>query len=83
MNVTLTRELSDYVESHVQMGKYNSESEVISDALDNKIRQTMEIKLDNRIQEAKQQIKDGETVSIDDYFDKKIAIIKNNIGRNS
>ena len=49
MNISLTRELEDYVKDQVKTGHYKSNSEVIREALRGKIYREMENKLDQRL----------------------------------
>ena len=77
MNITLSTDLKDYVASQVRSGHYISEDDVIIDALKNQMRQSFEKQIDARIEASRKQIASGDTiVADDDYFDRKIAMIK-------
>ena len=79
MNITLSTDLKNYVASQVRSGHYVSEDDVIIDALKNQRRQAFEKQIDDRIEASRKQIASGDTISIDDYFDRKIATLKENI----
>ncbi|MBF0428174.1 MAG: hypothetical protein HQL94_04565, partial [Magnetococcales bacterium] len=57
-------------------GHYNSESDVITDALRNQRRQSFEKQIDDRIEASRKQIASGDTIPIDDYFERKTAMIE-------
>ena len=76
MNVTLSTDLQDYVATQVRSGHCDSESDVISKALNFQRRKTFEEQIDKRIEESRKQIASGQTVSIDDYFDGKITMLE-------
>ncbi|MBF0439460.1 MAG: type II toxin-antitoxin system ParD family antitoxin [Magnetococcales bacterium] len=46
MNIILSTDIKDYVASQVRSGHYNSESDVITDALRNQRRQSFEKQVD-------------------------------------
>ncbi|MFT5112396.1 MAG: putative addiction module CopG family antidote [Parasphingorhabdus sp.] len=77
MNISLTRELEDYIKDQVKTGHYKSNSEVIREALRGKIHTEMENRLDQRLAVSMQQVANGETVLADDeYFERKRQMIR-------
>ena len=72
MNISLTRELEEYVVAQVKTGHYTSASEVVREALRNQIRQSMVQQLDQRVSAGRQQVADGRLVPANrDYFEGK------------
>ena len=57
----------------------NMLDKVIIDAFKTKRRQSFEQQIDARIEASRKQIASGDTISIDDYFDRKIARLKEKI----
>ncbi len=79
MNVSLTRELEDYVKEQVKTGHYKSASEVIREALRGKIHAEMEQRLDLRLVASMQQVADGQTIPADrEFFDHARQWVKTN-----
>jgi len=71
MNVSLTEELNNYVASQMETGHYASVSEVIREALRDKIKSAATKELDSRIASGRHQIENGEFYIADgSYFDK-------------
>ena len=77
MNVTLSTDLQDYVATQVRSGHCDSESDVISKALNFQRRKTFEEQIDKRIEASHRQIASGDTILADDaFFERKIAMIQ-------
>jgi len=78
MNISLTKDLQEYVVKQMQTGHYASASEVIREALRTQIKASTDNTLDDRIALGRQQVEDGRVVFADDsYFDKAREYIKN------
>jgi putative addiction module CopG family antidote len=84
MNVVLTRELEEFVDSQVKSGDYASPSDVVCEALENQIHQTMQKNLDDRLERSHQQVLNGETIPGDDAFyeEKKDMIRRKYMNKN-
>ena len=77
MNISLTQELEKFVKTQVQSGHYTSASEVIREALREKVRSHTEKQLERRLQESRDSYAAGSFVVADDaYFAKKEARIR-------
>lgn len=77
MNVSLTKNLEEYVTNQMQTGHYASASEVIREALRNQIKSSISGQLDERIVLGRQQVEEGNvTVADDTYFDKAREYVK-------
>jgi antitoxin ParD1/3/4 len=77
MNISLTKDLEEYVSSQMQTGYYASASEVIREALRNQIKSSINRQLDKRIALGRQQVEEGKvTVANDTYFDKAREYVK-------
>lgn len=77
MNISLTKDLEEYVSSQMQTGYYASASEVIREALRNQIKSSINRQLDERIALGRQQVEEGKvTVANDTYFDKAREYVK-------
>jgi antitoxin ParD1/3/4 len=77
MNISLTKDLEEYVSSQMQTGYYASASEVIREALRNQIKSSISRQLDKRIALGRQQVEEGKvTVANDTYFDKAREYVK-------
>lgn len=77
MNISLTKNLEEYVASQMQTGHYASASEVIREALRNQIKSSISRQLDERIALGRQQVEEGKvTVANDTYFDKAREYVK-------
>lgn len=63
MNVSLPRELEEYVRSHVETGNYDSASEVVQDAL-----RSMQERDEEIIQELRQMLIEGEQSGVAEDF---------------
>ena len=68
MNVSLTKELEDYVAAQVKTGHYGSASEVIREALRMKIKEERRALLSERIEKSEGQIARGEVIVADEAF---------------
>ncbi len=64
MNVSLTKNLENYVKDKVDGGRYNSASEVIREAL----RALQEKEIDSKIEAGLKQVESGQTVLMDENF---------------
>jgi antitoxin ParD1/3/4 len=77
MNISLTKDLEEYVSSQMQTGYYASASEVIREALRNQIKSSISRQLDERIALGRQQVEEGKvTIANDTYFDKAREYVK-------
>lgn len=77
MNISLTKNLEEYVSSQMQTGYYASASEVIREALRNQIKSSINRQLDKRIALGRQQVEEGKvTIANDTYFDKAREYVK-------
>ena len=71
MNISLTKDLEEYVANQMQTGYYASASEIIREALRNQIKSSVSRQLDERIALGRQQVEEGRvTVANNTYFDK-------------
>ncbi|NKC12714.1 MAG: hypothetical protein GKR94_11080 [Gammaproteobacteria bacterium] len=71
MNISLPKDLEDYVARQMQTGHYASVSEVIREALRNQIKLSASRQLDERLALGRQQVETGQvTVADEAYFDK-------------
>ena len=68
MNISLTKELEDYVAAQLKTGHYGSASEVIREALRTKIKEERRALLNERIEKSEGQIARGEVIPVDDAF---------------
>lgn len=77
MNISLTKNLEEYVASQMQTGYYASASEVIREALRSQIKSSISRQLDECIALGRQQVEEGKVVVADDtYFDKAREYVK-------
>jgi len=77
MNISLTKDLEEYVSIQMQTGYYASASEVIREALRNQIKSSINRQLDKHIALGRQQVEEGKvTIADDTYFDKAREYIK-------
>lgn len=77
MNISLTKDLEEYVTIQMQTGYYASASEVIREALRNQIKSSINRQLDKRIALGRQQVEGGKvTIADDTYFDKAREYVK-------
>ena len=83
MNVSLTEELQNFVKMQVQSGHYTSASEVIRDALRDKIQSLTQQQFQQRLQESRDEYLLGKySVADDDFFDQKEAYIQEKFNLN-
>lgn len=68
MNISLPEELEQFVKMQVESGHYGSASEVVREALRNLIRETMETRLEKRLELSRQQYADGHFREADAAF---------------
>jgi antitoxin ParD1/3/4 len=68
MNISLTKELEDYVAAQLKTGHYGSASEVIREALRTQIKEQRRALLKERIELSEGQIARGEVIPVDDAF---------------
>tara|TARA_B110000977_G_scaffold56953_1_gene77379 strand:- start:162 stop:419 length:258 start_codon:yes stop_codon:yes gene_type:complete len=84
MNISLTEELEDFVKVQVNSGHYTSASEVVREALREKVRTHTERQLDRRLQESRDSYNAGSFIVADDaYFAKKEARIRDQYMNNN
>jgi putative addiction module CopG family antidote len=77
MNISLTKDLEEYVAGQLETGHYVSASEVIREALRNQIKSSMSTQLNERIALGRQQVEDDKfTVADNSYFDKARDYVK-------
>jgi antitoxin ParD1/3/4 len=77
MNISLTKELEDYVAAQLKTGHYGSASEVIREALRIKIKEERRALLNERIEKSAGQIARGEVIVADEaYFEGKKKMIR-------
>ena len=77
MNVTLTRDMEEYVTSQVKSGKFSSPSEVVGNALKSQIEQSMMETFEARLERGEEQIRRGEFVLADnDFYERKKEMIR-------
>jgi putative addiction module CopG family antidote len=78
MNISLTKDLEEYVAGQLETGHYASASEVIREALRNQIKSSVNSQLlDERMALGRQQVEEGKfTVADDSYFDKARDYVK-------
>ena len=62
MNISLSKELENYVAELVRSGRYSSASEVVGEALRNHLREEMERDLQARISRARADVASGDVV---------------------
>jgi antitoxin ParD1/3/4 len=72
VNISLTKELEDYVAAQLKTGHYGSASEVIREALRTKIKEERRALLTERIAKSEGQIARGEVILADDAFYEKL-----------
>jgi antitoxin ParD1/3/4 len=72
MNISLTKELEDYVAAQLKTGHYGSASEVIREALRTQIKEQRRALLNERIEKNEGQIARGEVMPVDDAFYEKL-----------
>ena len=72
MNISLTKELEDYVAAQLKTGHYGSASEVIREALRTQIKEQRRALLNERIAKSEGQIARGEVIPVDDAFYEKL-----------
>lgn len=68
MNISLTKELEDYVAAQVRSGHYSSASEVVREALRSHLREKMEHDLQARIASARADVAAGAMVEATPEF---------------
>jgi putative addiction module CopG family antidote len=68
MNISLTKELEDYVAAQLKTGHYGSASEVIREALRTQIKEQRRALLNERIEKSEGQIARGEVIVADEAF---------------
>ena len=68
MNISLTKELEEYVASQLKTGLYGSASEVIREALRTHILKQKRAYLEERLVASEKQIENGEYIVADDAF---------------
>ena len=68
MNISLTKELEEFVAAQLKTGHYGSASEVIREALRTQIKEQRRALLNERIAKSDGQIARGETIPVDDAF---------------
>jgi antitoxin ParD1/3/4 len=84
MNISLTKELEDYVAAQMKTGHYGSASEVIREALRTQIKEQRRALLNERIAESDGQIARGEVIVADDaYFEGKKKMIREVAAKNT
>ncbi len=77
MDITLTRELEEYVQHQVELGFYPSASEVICDALRSQMMASSIDQIDERIALGRKQITEGNFAVADDaFFDRAREYVK-------
>ena len=77
MNISLTKELEDYVASRLKTGLYGSASEVIREALRTQISKQRRAYLESRLAASQKQMEDGESIVADDaYWESKKQMIR-------
>jgi antitoxin ParD1/3/4 len=77
MNVSLTKELEDYVTAQVKTGHYSSASEVVREAPRTHISRHRRAYLEARIAEGEKQVARGEVIAADEaYFEAKKRMIR-------
>jgi antitoxin ParD1/3/4 len=77
MNISLTKELEDYVAAQLKTGRYGSASEVIREALRTKIKEERQALLNERIEKSERQIAGGEVIVADGaYYESKKKMIR-------
>lgn len=77
MNISLTKELEDYVANQLKTGLYGSASEVIREALRTHIMKQKRADFDDRLARSEKQMENGEYVVADDaYWDRKKRMIR-------
>jgi len=71
MNISLTKELEDYVAAQVRSGHYTSASEVVREALRGHLREKMERDLQTRIELARADVAAGDVAeATPEFFDR-------------
>ena len=84
MNISLTQELEEFVKTQVSSGHYGSASEVVREALRDKVRSHTERQLERRLQESRDSYAAGSFIVADDaYFEKKEARIRDQYMNNA
>lgn len=68
MNISLTKELEDYVANQLKTGLYGSASEVIREALRTHIMKQKRTYLEQRLASSEKQVENGETIPADAAF---------------
>jgi putative addiction module CopG family antidote len=77
MNIALKKQFQDWIDNEVKSGRYSSETEVVEEALREKIEKEEAERLWERIQESERQIDRGEYVVADDaFFERKRQMIR-------
>lgn len=77
MNISLTKELEDYVANQLKTGLYGSASEVIREALRTHIMKQKRADFDDRLARSEKQMENGEYIVADDaYWDSKKRMIR-------
>lgn len=72
MNISLTTELEEFVKMQVSSGHYTSASEVVREALRDKIQAHTMGQIRNRLEQSRQAVAEGRYVVADDaYFERK------------
>ncbi|PSJ61591.1 type II toxin-antitoxin system ParD family antitoxin [Pseudaminobacter soli (ex Li et al. 2025)] len=71
MNVSLTKELEEYVSSQVRSGHYSSASEVVREALRAHLRENMARDLQARVEQARAEVAaDAVTEATPEFFER-------------
>ena len=77
MNISLTRELEDFVKAQVASGHYSSASEVIREALRGHIHSVRQKEFEQRLELSRKAWAAGDVVVADDaYLEKKIERLR-------
>lgn len=72
MNISLTTELEEFVKMQVSSGHYTSASEVVREALRDKIQTHTTDQIRQRLEQSRQAVAEGRYVIADDaYFEQK------------
>ncbi len=77
MNISLTKELEEYVATQLKTGLYGSASEVIREALRTHILKQKRIDFDDRLARSEKQMDNGEYIVADEaYWERKKWMIR-------
>ncbi len=81
MNISLTKELEEYVSSQVRSGHYSSASEVVREALRGHLREKAERDLQSRIAQARADVASGAvTEATPEFFERARQRIRQGSG---